>query len=213
MAADSKDKLVSSMKHALVTQGYHAAGLSALLAGTELPKGSLYHHFPRGKSELAAAAIRSLTVDFEASFATHFAEAPDPLAAIRLWVSGALRRLEKSQFSAGCPFATVTLEVASVEPEIGKALDDAFAVLRACIATALEGAGYANPGGLAALVVSTYEGALLQARAMQSTSVIEGAMNTLCDLLATQKNSVQRDAGRPRSAKKLSRDKKGASRA
>jgi TetR/AcrR family transcriptional regulator, lmrAB and yxaGH operons repressor len=199
MLLSSKEKLIASMKSALVTQGYHAAGLASLLAGTELPKGSLYHHFPKGKSQLAVAAIESLTADFEASFEKQFEQANDPVEAIRSWVALALRRLQKSQFVLGCPFATVTLEVASVEPEIGRALDKAFASLRRNIAHAFSQAGYRNADSVAALVVSTYEGALIQARAMQSTRFIESSMATLCDLLLQNKVRPIRKPSKTRS--------------
>jgi TetR/AcrR family transcriptional repressor of lmrAB and yxaGH operons len=38
--------------------GYHGAGLAEILEEARAPKGSLYHHFPGGKAQLARAARR-----------------------------------------------------------------------------------------------------------------------------------------------------------
>lgn len=37
-------------------KGYHGAGLIEILAQAKAPKGSMYHHFPNGKPDLALAA-------------------------------------------------------------------------------------------------------------------------------------------------------------
>src|SRR3990167_3882874 len=49
----TRDKLITAMADALQRKGLHGVGLNELLAQAGAPKGSLYHHFPGGKSELA----------------------------------------------------------------------------------------------------------------------------------------------------------------
>lgn len=39
-------------------RGYHGVGLSELLTAAKAPKGSLCHHFPDGKSDLAPASVQ-----------------------------------------------------------------------------------------------------------------------------------------------------------
>lgn len=55
-ALPTKDRLIQSAATLFRTRGYHGVGLADLLADAQAPKGSLYHHFPNGKSDLALAA-------------------------------------------------------------------------------------------------------------------------------------------------------------
>lgn len=50
-------------------RGYHGVGVASILEVANLPKGSLYHHFPGGKEELALAAVQALDQQIEAEFA------------------------------------------------------------------------------------------------------------------------------------------------
>ncbi len=52
----TKDRLIRVAAEMFRTRGYHGVGLSELLTAARAPKGSLYHHFPNGKSDLAIAA-------------------------------------------------------------------------------------------------------------------------------------------------------------
>ncbi|MEM8691972.1 MAG: TetR/AcrR family transcriptional regulator [Pseudomonadota bacterium] len=52
----TKDRLIRAAANLFRTRGYHGVGLNDLLAEAQAPKGSLYHHFPNGKSDLALAA-------------------------------------------------------------------------------------------------------------------------------------------------------------
>jgi len=55
-ARPTKDRLIHSAATLFRTHGYHGVGLADVLADAKAPKGSLYHHFPNGKSDLAMAA-------------------------------------------------------------------------------------------------------------------------------------------------------------
>ena len=69
----TKDRLIRSAANLFRTRGYHGVGLADLLADANAPKGSLYHHFPNGKSDLAVAAatwasdemLRLIAVSFD----------------------------------------------------------------------------------------------------------------------------------------------------
>ena len=52
----TKDRLIHAAATLFRTRGYHGVGLADVLADAKAPKGSLYHHFPNGKSDLALAA-------------------------------------------------------------------------------------------------------------------------------------------------------------
>lgn len=70
----SKERLLGAALSLFQTRGYHGVALSDILDATGLPKGSLYHHFPGGKQELAIAAVGFLADEVDARLAAEFAK-------------------------------------------------------------------------------------------------------------------------------------------
>lgn len=56
MKLSSREKLALTAAKLFQERGYQGVGLAEILAASGLPKGSLYHHFPNGKSDLALEA-------------------------------------------------------------------------------------------------------------------------------------------------------------
>lgn len=52
----TRDRLVFAATRLFRQRGYDGTGLSEVLSEAGVPKGSLYHHFPDGKADLACAA-------------------------------------------------------------------------------------------------------------------------------------------------------------
>mgnify|MGYP000176132320 FL=1 len=52
----TKDRLIRAAAQLFSNRGYHGVGLAEILAEAKAPKGSMYHHFPNGKSDLAMAS-------------------------------------------------------------------------------------------------------------------------------------------------------------
>ena len=184
----TRERLIAAMTDALRRRGLHGIGLTELLAQAGAPKGVLYHHFPGGKTELAVAAIDDVVARMLRGLEALLASTPDPIAATRRWMAGATVHLSDTGFESGCPLATVALESTPEDPALREALARAFATLRERIARALEehGEPRAQAQGIAALIVATYEGGLLQARVAQSSEPIAQATETLLSLLAAR---------------------------
>src|SRR5260370_21339448 len=54
---DSKEKTIIAAAKLLRRHGYNGTALSDILAEAGSPRGSLYFHFPKGKEEIAVAAL------------------------------------------------------------------------------------------------------------------------------------------------------------
>ncbi|MEO9331924.1 TetR/AcrR family transcriptional regulator [Ectopseudomonas guguanensis] len=182
MTKTTRDKLIDAMIDALQRKGLHGVGLSELLAAADTPKGSLYHHFPGGKTELAVAAIERIGQRAEQAFAALFERQSEPLEALATWLHGALGQLQDSAFERGCPLATVALESGPEDQEIRAALANAFIAIRQALQQQLQRHAYPQPQGLAALFVALYEGGLLQARVAGSSEPLKQAAATLLHL-------------------------------
>ena len=68
----TKDRLIRAAANLFRTRGYHGVGLADVLAEAQAPKGSLYHHFPNGKSDLAIAAANWASDEMLRLVATSF---------------------------------------------------------------------------------------------------------------------------------------------
>jgi TetR/AcrR family transcriptional repressor of lmrAB and yxaGH operons len=181
----TRDRLVAAMLDALRTRGYHGVGLNELLAAAHAPKGVLYHHFPGGKAELAVCAIESVVAKLCADLEKLLQRTSDPVQALVAWMAQAQRVLAGSGFASGCPLATIALESTPDDEAIRAALADGFAAIRTRLADALARAGMAQERalGVAALIVSAYEGALVQARVAGNVRVMRDTSEALVGLL------------------------------
>ncbi|PTX54877.1 TetR family transcriptional regulator [Litoreibacter ponti] len=69
----TRERLVIQAALLFQQKGYHGVGMAEILEAADAPKGSLYHHFPKGKSDLALAAAHfasdQMLVILDAAFA------------------------------------------------------------------------------------------------------------------------------------------------
>jgi TetR/AcrR family transcriptional repressor of lmrAB and yxaGH operons len=54
---NSRDILIEAASKLFRLRGYYGVGLNDIIEESGIPKGSLYHYFPKGKEELAIEAI------------------------------------------------------------------------------------------------------------------------------------------------------------
>lgn len=190
----TRARLVAAMADALQRRGLHGVGLAELLAQAQAPKGVLYHHFPGGKTELAVAAIEDIVQRMGEGLDKLMAGNPDPIAALKRWITGAQRQLDASGFERGCPLATVALESTSDDTAIRAALARAFATIRGRVSQALVATGTPaeRAEGIAALIVAAYEGGLLQARVAGHAGPMAMVTNTLLALLQQSPDTGER---------------------
>jgi TetR/AcrR family transcriptional regulator, lmrAB and yxaGH operons repressor len=58
MAKDSRERMVASAAALIGSRGVNATSFSDVVADSGAPRGSIYHHFPEGKQQLAQDAVR-----------------------------------------------------------------------------------------------------------------------------------------------------------
>jgi TetR/AcrR family transcriptional repressor of lmrAB and yxaGH operons len=191
--AGTRERLVVAAFDLMRRKGLHGFGLNEVLALAEAPKGVLYHHFPGGKTELAIAVIESAVDQIVAGLEQLRASVGDPLQCLRLWLSRAQDRLKASQFEQGCPLAAVALESTSEDRSLRGALEQGFATIRTVLADMLAETGLPRERAarFSALIVSAYEGALLQARVAGSNATADATMKLLLQLLQSEIDSVR----------------------
>jgi TetR/AcrR family transcriptional repressor of lmrAB and yxaGH operons len=184
--AETRAKMVSTMAKLLQLRGYHGTGLSEIIKKSGTPKGSLYYHFPKGKEQLAAAALLESGDDFAAKLRVSLSHETNPARAIELACTTLAQELVDSNFEAGCPLATVALEAASHSEPIRLACVEHFQGWQELIAKMLQGSGVEEERAveLAVTALSTIEGALMLSRVRRSTEPLEQVGRQLNLLLA-----------------------------
>jgi TetR/AcrR family transcriptional regulator, lmrAB and yxaGH operons repressor len=72
---DTRSRILQAALLLFRRRGYHGVGINDILAIAKAPKGSLYHHFPKGKDQMAVEVIELVTERILAMLGTEAAGA------------------------------------------------------------------------------------------------------------------------------------------
>lgn len=190
---ETKQKLISTTSKLLRTQGYAATGVKQILEESGVPKGSLYHHFPNGKTELAAEAVMFSNRFLTGQLEKLLAESGNVVSAFEAFCNYYIFSLIGTDYQKGCPIATITLEAAaSVEP-IQQACDQGYEMMCAVFEDrlVLEGVARQTAKTLVVLAVSAVEGALILCRAHHNTQPLASVRDTMAQQMRQAINEHQ----------------------
>ena len=126
MPTPTRERLVAETASLLRTEGY---ALPAWRRSSPWPGrhwARSQPHFPGGKVDLAAEAIRTSGGQSSALVPAIFDQAPDLLSGIRAFFAAAADHLVETDYADACPIATVALEVASTNETLRQATADVF---------------------------------------------------------------------------------------
>ncbi|QBF33495.1 TetR/AcrR family transcriptional regulator [Thalassococcus sp. S3] len=106
----TKDRLIRTAARMFHSHGYHGVGLTELLSAAGAPKGSLYHHFPNGKSDLALAAATWASDGMLRLIAASFEPAESFQAGFTTLCHKLAKLLDLSNQSDGCPVTGILFD-------------------------------------------------------------------------------------------------------
>ncbi|WP_069165189.1 TetR/AcrR family transcriptional regulator [Nocardia altamirensis] len=167
MVSESRRRIEVAACELLARHGYHGFGLKALSEAAGLPYGSIYHHFPGGKEEIAVAAITGTGV----LCGRMIRQAPtDVFATTNTLFEFMVAKLAHSEWADGCPIGTPGLDGGSDVEAVRAACGSAFDAMEQAFGGLLAELGLSGQeaGELATTVVAAYEGATLLARVRRS---------------------------------------------
>jgi AcrR family transcriptional regulator len=186
MGRDSRERMVRSAAYLFRERGYSGTGFREVIRHSGAPRGSIYHHFPGGKAQLAEEAVR-YAGEFLNSGIQAAVEGGDPASAVDAFVAWWRRVLVKSDFRAGCPVVAVTVESHEDAPQLAAAAAAVFDRWQDTLATGLANAGVPDEraGRLARLIVAAVEGATIMCRARRDLSPLDDVIAELKELTHT----------------------------
>jgi TetR/AcrR family transcriptional regulator, lmrAB and yxaGH operons repressor len=184
MSSTSRASMVRSAAALFGSRGLNATSFSDVLAASGAPRGSIYHHFPEGKKQLARDAIGWTSEQVLGHLRACPADTPEGVLAwfVDLWRQSALA----SAGSSGCPVAGIALDTGSAAgDDLIEAARGAFAQWAALLAAQLRSAGVpaGRAGPIATTALAAMEGALILCRAERSSAPLEAAAGELVNLL------------------------------
>ncbi len=179
MAKDVKQRMTAGAVQLLATRGLEGTSFADVLELTGAPRGSIYHHFPGGKDELVAAALRLAGARTGAALEPLRGGTPTQVTRgfLDLW----RRLLDISQLRAGCAVAAVT--VAADSPDLLAGAADVFRGWTEQLTGLLVagGARRAAARRFAILLISATEGAVVLARAQRERAAFDVVARALVE--------------------------------
>ena len=175
----TRERILDASSELFRRQGLTGTGVKQILALAEAPYGSLYHHFPGGKDQLAEHA--------------------DIVDALRAAFLDAGATLEATDYADACPIETVALEVASTNEQLRLATAEVFDSWLDAMAAYLTIGGVDPPEArsLALTIVAALEGAFVLARATRRTDALDACGDAMARLVeaARQRAATAAPAG------------------
>ncbi|WP_099223698.1 TetR/AcrR family transcriptional regulator [Mycobacterium persicum] len=189
----TRDKMVISAAQVLRERGAAGVTIDSVLARSGAPRGSVYHHFPDGRSQILTEALRyagdSITAVID--------DAADRGARVLLreFVDFWEHLLTEGGFTAGCPVAAAAL--GSADDEVQLSVEAGAILNRWCAALTqafvAEGFGEPDAASLAVTSVAALEGAIMLCRSTGSVEPLRQVGDQI-EFLVTAREFVRRNA-------------------
>jgi AcrR family transcriptional regulator len=187
------ERLTSATATLMQRHGVAGTGIAEILSTSGVTRRSIYLNFPGGKAELVAAATRSAGDELTTTLRDCIAQ-PDPIGAFTaVWSE----ILISTDFEGGCPIVAAAFS-RDEAPDAANTAADVFAEWAELLADRLTGDGInrAAAQSLSTTVVAALEGAVMLARAAQSTKPLEQVARHLNELISQHHPAPSRDRHR-----------------
>ncbi|GAA5166117.1 TetR/AcrR family transcriptional regulator [Pseudonocardia eucalypti] len=174
MARDTRERMIRQAALLFRGQGYAATGIREVAEKAGAHRGVTYHHFPGGKTELAAEVLAYVDSQvgpvIEAICAT---QAPVP--AMHAILAGARLVMTGGSQPAGCTVAAITLAEGADGPALRSAAREIFGRWQRSFRECLLRAGVPEQRAveMATLLIAGLEGALVLCRAEGGTEPLD----------------------------------------
>lgn len=181
MARSTRETILTAAAELMRHRGYAAVGMKDLVAAAGVPIGSLYHHFPRGKVQIAREALVNAGTAYGLLIPTLVDPHDDLGDAIESVFAQAAADMAATGYANMCPVAGVAAEIADTVEELREAtagvftgwLDGGTAYFRA------RGLAAAQARDVTVVLVGALEGAFILARTLRSPEPLLAAGRVL----------------------------------
>ena len=185
-AVPTRDRIVLAATRLFQQRGYHAVTTAEILGEARAPRGSMYHHFPLGKEQIAIAAVARIRGDVMALLRKLQADGSSLEDTIRTMTDGMARWLRASAWREGTMLASAAIGAVPDLPKLHAAIRDALDEWRDHLTGRLVADGWSKPGArtMSQTILAGIEGAMILARIEQDERIVTHVAATLAGLIA-----------------------------
>jgi AcrR family transcriptional regulator len=182
-----RERMIYSAVQLMRTRGIAATGVRDVVGHAEAPRGSFQHYFPGGKDQLVGEAL-AWSGDFAArgvAVYTETAADPSPSGLFAHMVRQWRDDLAARRYARGCPMMATAAELAGGDSPVNESLRVAadrweHAVMDALVQMKVPPS---RARGLATLMISALEGAVMLARVRRDVGQLDTVLAELSPLL------------------------------
>lgn len=189
-------------------KGYASTSIADILKAADANSGSLYHFFP-GKQDLLLAVLDAYLGGIDQMLlAPIWDGVTDPIERVFALLQGYRRHLTSTDCQYGCPIGYLALELHEPDPSVRERIAANFSQWVDRVEACLNDAGDRLPAdldrrGLAHFVLTTMEGAVMQARTYRAIETFDASVAQLRRYVASLETQAreERKAARPARAR------------
>lgn len=189
MKIPTRSKMVAGAADLIRRRGVNATSVREVVRHTDTPRGSIGHHFPRGKQQLVEDAVTYAGQEVSGPL-EQLVNERGAVAGLHAFIDLWRHVLESSKYEAGCPVLAVAVEQylsddgtpnMKVQQRLLELAHEIFDHWQHILSASLrkEGVTPARARRLAALVVSSVEGTVALCRASRSSQPLNDVQQEL----------------------------------
>ena len=179
---DVRNDMVQGAIGLLAAHGVQGTSFALLIEATDAPRGSIYHHFPGGKSELIRDAVRSIGASVASIIDNLSVRQPEDV--VEAFIDGWRALLVGGNFERGCAVAATSLGAGDDEG-LRDAARGVFETWTSSLTQAFirTGTAKAEAADYASLCIAVVEGALVLGRTTRTDDAFRVARRQLTALV------------------------------
>ena len=181
MARSTRESILTATAELMRVKGFGAVGMKDVVAASGAPIGSIYHHFPGGKTQIAREALVAAGAAYGLLIPTLVAPHDDLGEAVESVFAQAATDMAETGFANMCPVGTVAAEVADTVEDLRDATAAVFTgwLDGGAAYFASRGIPPAAARDLTITVVSALEGAFILARSLRDAEPLRAVGRVL----------------------------------
>ncbi len=205
--AGTRERLVFAALQLFAQKGYGSTSVADVRQAADVHSGSLYHFFP-GKQDLLLAVLEA----YSAGIGPMLLEpawrgVDDPIEKIFALLAQYRRSLTMTECQYGCPIGSLALELHEPDPPVREMLAKNFEAWVLAIKRCLDEARERLPSSLnrrelAEFILTTMEGAVMQARTYRDIRRYDHSVRQLRAYVDSLLQDVEHEPRRPRRKRK-----------
>jgi AcrR family transcriptional regulator len=181
---DTRRRILLTAMELFAAKGYGSTSVSDILSRSQANSGSLYHFFP-GKQDVLIGVLEMYRDGIEAMLLDPaWRGVEDPIDRIFALLAAYRGMLLETECLYGCPIGSLALELHEPDPPVRELLAANFRKWTGAIETCLKDAGDRlppglDPRGLSEFILTTMEGAVMQARTHRDIGFFDRSIEQL----------------------------------